>query len=592
MGSRDDQLQTITVDDAPKPGGGTGSRPSLWLVGTLLLGAILAMVGVSRRGPPPPTTIPPVPEIETTTTTTTLPPPRTAFDSESALTWSPASGLTDVTRLRSVTQLGQAWYLAADTESGSALYTSPTGIRWEHLPVPTGPGGEAADLDYLVRVGTKLAAVGNFVREDGSQLGAVWWSPDGNEWATDLLPIAEPADAPPGTRSTVYVTGAARAGGNLVVTAEVAFTTVPRPITSTGTAGGAPSWLPPEWEAVVQSSEDPRLSLSPEGAGLVAGPFVVDFRTWRQLGLTYYRSSTYEMWVGYPPDPIKSVPSPEIGFRPLGARPDDGTGYGLTSTSRLMTSSDGTRWAAIDSRSDVQSVAPWQRGWVRSFDDQIDYSPNSDWETITPEEFLGPDWHFESIQSSDLGIAGFAIGFGPATEPGRSGVSRQQTDDDGSVIYTLDPGAGLLSVPTTEGGEVTFDLNRGDMFYVSANGESTLIPISYAQPSDQPNGSVFLRGPDLVFGDGEGHELGSMPVGRWTTAWGALMSGHVFRPDMALVHSPDGVRWSARRGSGIAGPLAQGIDSFVLADKFVLVRLIGEDAPPVWVGSGRPHFGG
>ncbi len=257
-----------------------------------------------------------------------------------------------------------------------------------------------------------------------------------------------------------------------------------------------------------------------------------------------------------------------------------------------MTSSDGTRWALTDSRSDVQSVAPWQRGWVRSLGDQIDYSPDADWETITPDSFLGRDWHVENIESSDLGIAGLAIGFGPATEPGRADVLRQETDDDGSVLYTLDPGAGMLSVPTTEGGEVNFDLNRGDMFYVSASGESTLIPTSYAQPPDTPNGSVSLRGTDLVFGDGEGHELGSMPVSRWTIAWEALMSGHTFRPDMALVHSPDGVRWSARRGSGIAGSLAEGIDSFVLADRFVLVRLIGEDAPPVWVGSGRPHFGG
>ncbi|MGA7269649.1 MAG: hypothetical protein WB239_01125, partial [Acidimicrobiia bacterium] len=305
MGWRDDELQTITVDDAPEPGGGDSARrPSLWLVGTLLLGAVLAMVGVSRRGPPPPTTVPPVPEIETTTTTTTLPAPDTAFDSESALTWSPASGLTDVTHLRSVTQLGQAWYLAADTDNGSALYTSPTGIRWEHLPVPAGPGGEEADLGYLVRVGTKLAAVGSFVRQDGNQIGAVWWSPDGSEWNMDPLPVTEPADVPPGSRSTVYVTGAARAGGNLVVTADVAFTTVPRPITRTGMGGAAPSWVPPEWDAAVQSSEDLPLSPSSEGVALVVGPFVVDFRTWQQLGFTYYRSSTYEMWVGYPPDPM------------------------------------------------------------------------------------------------------------------------------------------------------------------------------------------------------------------------------------------------------------------------------------------------
>lgn len=593
MGSRDDQVQTITVDDNSAPdGGGPPGRPSLWVVGALLVGAIVVMVGVSRRGPPSPTTVPPVPEIETTTTTTTLPPPQTAFDSESALTWSPASGLTEVTHLRAVTQLGQAWYLAADTDSGSALYTSPTGIRWERLPVPTGPAGEQADLSYLVRVGTRLAEVGSFVGQQGNQIAAVWWSPDGHEWTMDPVPISEPAQVPSSSRITVDLTGAARAGGNLVVTGNVVFTTSPPPVTKTSEETMIPDWVPAGWHAVLRSSDDLPLSMSSDGVALTVDPFVVDYRTWDQLGFPYYRSSSYEMWVGYPPEPMASVPSPADGFRPIGTRPENGEGYGLNSSSRLLISPDGIDWEPADLRSDLRAVTPWQRGWVRTFDDRIDFASDGEWQTITPDSFLGPDWHVESIASSDLGIAGLAIGFGPATELGRLGVLKQETADDGSVLYTLDPGAGTLSVPTSEGGSVTFDLNWGDTFYVSPDGESTLIPTSYAQPADTPMGSVSLRGTDLVFGDGEGHELASMPAGRWTAAWSALMSGHAFKPDMALVHSPDGVRWSARRGSGIAGPLAEGIDSLVLADRFVLVRLIGPDAPPVWIGSGRPGFGG
>ncbi len=603
MGSRDDQLQTIAVDNgAPPDGGGRDGPPSLWLVGSLLLGAILVLLGVSRSGPPPPTTVPPVPDIETTTTTTTLPAPDTAFDAESALTWSPASGLTDITHIRSATRLGQVWYAAADTANGSALYASASGTRWDHLPVPTGPTGEAAQISYLVRVGTNLAAVGKYVEAGGSEIGTVWWSTDAQDWTMTALPLTEPTDTPPDTKSTVEVTGAARAGGNLVVTANVAFTTVTRPVTArAGSEAGIPTWVPSEWDSLLQSSDVSPLSMSSEGVALVLEPFVVDYRTWEQLGVTYYRSSSYEMWVGYASEPMKSVPSPGTGFRPLGARPDNGTGYGLSSTSRLMVSTDGTRWTdsptGFDSR--VQSVAPWQNGWVRaasssvltdSFDNRIEYSPGSGWSTITPSGFLGQDWHLADIETSDLGIAGLAIGFRPATEYGRLGVLQQETADDGSVLYTIDPGAGTLSVATDEGGAVTFDLSRGDTTYVSPEGDSTLIPTIYPQLTERPTDSVTLRGADLIFGDGNGHELGTMPASRWTATWDALTSGRAFMPNMALVHSPDGVHWSARRGSGIAGPLAEGIDSLALTDDFVLVRLIGQDTPPVWMGWGRPSM--